>query len=58
MCEAHGYGVAADPAGDQFVESFVTEKHSLDQKSFKGSLTLSGGTGKFAGITGSGNLCI
>jgi hypothetical protein len=58
VCEFHGYGVATDPAGDQFVESFITEKAPLGQKSIKGSLTLSGGTGKFAGITGSGTLVL
>jgi hypothetical protein len=53
VCQAHRYCVATEPAGDQFVQSFVTEKFSLGQ-TVKGSLTLSGGTGKFAGITGSG----
>ena len=48
-----GYCVGTDPAGDQFVQSFATEKFSLGQ-TVKGSLTLSGGTGQFAGITGSG----
>jgi hypothetical protein len=54
MCEVHGYGVATDPVGDQFVQSFISEKYSLGQKAIKGSITLSGGTGKFAGITGTG----
>jgi hypothetical protein len=54
VCVKHGYSVATDAAGDQFVESYVTDKHSLDQKTWKGSLTLSGGTEKFAGMTGSG----
>ena len=53
VCQAHGYVLATDPAGDQFVQSFATEKFSLGQ-TVKGSLTLSGGTGQFAGITGSG----
>jgi hypothetical protein len=51
--QTQGYCVRTDPAGDQFVQSFVSEKTSLG-KSFKGSETLTGGTGKFAGITGSG----
>jgi hypothetical protein len=54
MCEGHGYGVATDPAGDQFVQSFVLEKFALGQKTVKGSLKLSGGFGKFDGITGTG----
>jgi hypothetical protein len=55
VCQFHGYVVATDPAGDQFVQSFVTEKFSLGQKSVvKGSLTLSGGTGKFTSLAGSG----
>jgi hypothetical protein len=55
VCDGHGFGVATDPAGDQFVQSFVFEKQSLGQKAV-GSLKLSGGTGKFAGITGSGTI--
>jgi hypothetical protein len=54
MGQAHGYCVVTDPGGDQFVYNVVTEKWSLGQKSFKGSVTLTEGTGKFAGITGSG----
>ncbi len=52
--QVHGYCVYTDLAGDQFVSSFVSEKWSLSQKSFKLPFTLSTGTGKFAGITGSG----
>jgi hypothetical protein len=53
--QTKGYCVQTDPAGDQFVKSFVSEKFSLGQKeSIKGSETLTGGTGKFAGIAGSG----
>jgi hypothetical protein len=53
-CQGHGYSVATDPTGDQFVESWVSEKFSPGQRTVKGLLTLSGGTGEFAGITGSG----
>jgi hypothetical protein len=48
-----GYCVATDPAGDQLVQTFVSAKHSLDQKSFGVSVTSSGGTGKYTGISGS-----
>jgi hypothetical protein len=58
VCNWHGYGVATDPAGDQFVQSFSGEKQSLDQKILKGSITLSGGTGKFAGMTGTGTFVL
>ncbi len=49
-----GYCVGTDPAGDEVVLRIVSEKMSLDEKRQKGSLTLSGGTGKYAGITGIG----
>jgi hypothetical protein len=51
--QAHVYCVRTDPAGDQFVQDIATGTMSLGQ-SFKGSETLTGGTGKFSGITGSG----
>jgi hypothetical protein len=50
--EAHGYCVGTDPTGDQVVLNFADEKHPLGQKIIKGSFTLTGGTGKYAGITG------
>ena len=50
-----GYCVVTDPAGDQFALTFVSEKYSLEQKSNNGSITLLMGTGKFAGITGTGS---
>jgi hypothetical protein len=52
--QAHGFCVVTDPAGDQLVEYFVTGKFRLGQKSMNGSVTLKGGAGKFAGITGTG----
>jgi len=48
-----GRCVETDPAGDQIVLSYDTGNFTLG-KTFKGSLTLIGGTGKFAGITGGG----
>jgi hypothetical protein len=50
--EAHGYCVGTDPAGDQVVGNFAVEQHPMGQKITKGSFTLTGGTGKYAGITG------
>ncbi len=49
-----GYCVGTDLAGDQVVLDFVSERYKRGEKSVKGSLTLTGGTGKYAGITGSG----
>lgn len=54
MGQAHGYCVGTDPAGDQVVLDFVSEKHPLAEKSFKGSFTVTAGAGKYAGISGSG----
>jgi hypothetical protein len=51
--QVHLYCVRTDPAGDQFVLDLDTGTMSLGQ-GFKGSETLTGGTGKFSGITGSG----
>jgi hypothetical protein len=53
MGGAHGYCVGTDPAGDQVAINFADEKHPLDQKIVPGSFTLTTGTGKYAGITGS-----
>ena len=50
---SHGYCVGTDPSGDQVAINFADEKHSLDQKIVPGSFTLTTGTGKYAGITGS-----
>ncbi|MBV8401666.1 MAG: hypothetical protein JOZ17_23520 [Acetobacteraceae bacterium] len=51
--QIQGYCVRTDPAGDQLFENLVGENWSLG-KSNKGSETLTGGTGKFTGLTGSG----
>ena len=50
--ETHGYCVGTDPTGDQVVLNIASEKHPLGQKIVKGSFTMTGGTGKYAGITG------
>src|SRR5262249_13719520 len=49
----HGSCVAKDPAGDQISNDFVHENwSSLDAKNVHGSAKITGGTGKFAGISG------
>lgn len=48
------YCVAADTSGDQFIDIAIDDKHSLDAKSFSGTDRWSGGTGKYAGISGGG----
>ena len=53
MGQDHGYCLGTDPAGDQIALNWVDEKHPLDQKTVPGSFTLTTGTGKYAGITGS-----
>jgi hypothetical protein len=55
MSEAHvhGYCVATDPAGDQLVLDVGPDEKTSDQKSWIGSGTLTSGTGKFAGVSGS-----
>ena len=54
MGQAHGYCVGTDTAGDQVVGTVADEKHTMDQKNVKGTFTFTMGTGKYAGITGSG----
>jgi len=47
-----GYCVGTDPAGDQILQTFVTEKRPVDQKSYSVLVKTTGGTGKYVGITG------
>jgi hypothetical protein len=55
MGKSHGYCLAIDPAGDQIgVDWSENENHALDAKEVAGSFKYTTGTGKFAGITGSG----
>ena len=51
-----GYCVLTDPAGDQIVDIVRTEQHPLDQKTYHVTDTWSGGTGKYAGISGGGTM--
>jgi hypothetical protein len=47
--------LSIDPAGDQIVINWSeNENHALDAKEVAGSFTYTTGTGKFAGITGTG----
>jgi hypothetical protein len=54
MGQGHGYCVGTDPAGDQVVGTVADEKHTMDQKNVTGTFTFTMGTGKYAGVTGSG----
>jgi hypothetical protein len=48
------YCAATDPAGDQIVFNNASDgKFSAEAKSYTGSGTVTTGTGKYAGITGS-----
>ena len=49
----YGYCVGTDPTGDQVAVDFKGEKQAIGQKIVNGSFTLTSGTGKYAGITGS-----
>jgi hypothetical protein len=53
MGQDHGYCVGTDPTGDQVAINFSNDKHPMDQKIVPGSFTLTTGTGKYTGITGS-----
>src|SRR5271165_4915733 len=52
MGQEHGYCVMTDPDRDQIGMSWGTEKHAAGQKDLTTKSTLIGGTGKFAGISG------
>jgi hypothetical protein len=56
--QGHGYCVGTDSAGDQVVLDVVDDKHTLDQKNWTGSGTFTSGTGKFAGVSGSGTYMV
>jgi hypothetical protein len=55
MEQFHGYCVGLDPNGDQLVNDIVSDgKFPADAKSFSGKVTITTGTGKYAGISGGG----
>jgi hypothetical protein len=47
-----GYCVGTDPAGDQVALEYFTDGKVDESKSFTATATLTGGTGKYAGISG------
>jgi hypothetical protein len=52
--QEQGYCVGTDPAGDQIADNVQTEKHALGSKTFVAPDMWTGGTGKFAGVSGGG----
>jgi hypothetical protein len=53
--QGQGYCVGMDPDGDRVsITTGPDEKHTPGQHSWTSPMTLTGGTGKFAGMTGSG----
>ena len=52
--QEQGYCVGTDPAGDQIADNVHTEKHAIDSKTFVAPDMWTGGTGKFAGVSGGG----
>jgi hypothetical protein len=53
--QGQGYCVGMDPDGDRIsVTIGPDEKHTPNQRSWNSPATLTGGTGEFAGISGSG----
>ena len=53
MAQYRGYCVGTDPSGDQVASTVASDgKYPQDAKSNSGTLTLMGGTGKYAGISG------
>ena len=53
MGQFSGYCVGTDPAGDQIAwDCPPSEKHTMDQKSYRGSCTFTTGTGKYTGVSG------
>jgi hypothetical protein len=52
--QEQGYCVGTDPAGDQIADDIHTEKHAIGSKTFVAPDMWTGGTGKFAGVSGGG----
>ena len=52
--QGQGHCVGTDPSGDQIAMTVNDEKHKLDQKSWNGSWTYIGGSGKYTELTGGG----
>jgi hypothetical protein len=54
MGQEHGYCVGTDRAGDQIVDDWTTDPHKLGASTPSGTDRWTGGTGKYAGVTGGG----
>ena len=54
LAQSQGFCAGNDPVGDQVVFNWESEKHAPEQKVVRGTFTWTGGTGKYAGIRGSG----
>ena len=55
MEQFHAYCVGLDPNGDQLVNDIASDgKFPADAKSFAGKVTITTGSGKYAGISGGG----
>jgi hypothetical protein len=52
--QTQGFCAGNDPVGDQVVFNWESEKHTPDQKVVHGTFSWTGGTGKYAGIRGTG----
>jgi hypothetical protein len=48
-----GRCVASDPAGDQIVSNWTSDKYAVDGKTYLATGTFTAGSGKYAGISGS-----
>jgi hypothetical protein len=53
VAEGSFYCTGSDPVGDQLVYNCANDKHPMDQKAFSGSCSMTTGTGKYAGVSGS-----
>ena len=54
MGQDRGYCVGTDHAGDQIVDDWTTDPHKLGSTTTNGTDRWTGGSGKYAGVTGGG----
>jgi hypothetical protein len=52
--QSHGYCVGTDRVGDQIVDDWSTEPYKLGATAINATDRWTGGTGKYAGVTGGG----
>ena len=55
--QEHGYCLNTDPSGDHAVSNIVTAKHKLG-RNIQATGTFAGGTGKYAGISGTSHFSL